>query len=73
MFNRHEVLWADAVWSESFQPGDYPLRGVGDGSRKEILGLFPELGTQEGLADYQSARVSLKSHEAQLLVAQSLT
>jgi Ca2+-binding RTX toxin-like protein len=72
MFNRHEVLWADAAWSESFQPGDYSLRGVGDGSRKEILGLFPELGTQEGLADYQSARVSLKSHEAQLLVAQSL-
>ncbi|CUH80113.1 Hemolysin, chromosomal [Tritonibacter multivorans] len=70
MFDRHEVLWADAVWSESFQPGDYSLRGVGDSSREEIFGLFPELATPKGLADYQSARLSLKAHEARLLLAE---
>lgn len=69
MFDRHEVLWADAVWSESFQPGDYSLQGVGEESREEIFALFPELASQKGLKGYHSARPSLKAHEARLLVS----
>ncbi|QFT92825.1 Poly(beta-D-mannuronate) C5 epimerase 5 [Roseovarius sp. THAF9] len=72
MFNHHEVILADAAWSESFQPGDYSMRGVGQDSRDEILTLFPELATQAGLESYQAARLSLKAHEAKLLVEQSL-
>ncbi len=72
MFDHHEVILADAAWSESFQPGDYSMRGVAQESRDEILTLFPELATSAGLESYQAARLSLKAHEAKLLVQETL-
>ncbi|MBA85578.1 MAG: type I secretion protein [Rhodobacteraceae bacterium] len=68
MFDRHEVVLSDGAWTESFQPGDYTLNGIGDAQRQEILELFPELATQDGIRDYAAARRSLKSYEARLLV-----
>lgn len=70
MFDQHEVVLADGAWTESFQPGDHSLRGIGDAQRDEILALFPELNTSAGLQNYGSARLSLKKHEAQLLTDQ---
>lgn len=67
MFDQHEVVLANGAWTESFQPGDYTLQGIGNAQRTEILELFPELETVEGRADYQAARKVLKKHEAQLL------
>lgn len=68
MFDHHEVVLSNGSWTESFQPGDMSLKGVGDAQRSEILELFPELRTKEGIQDYQSARRSLKKHEAKLLL-----
>lgn len=68
MFEQHEVVSAGGVWSESFQPGDYSLRGLAQETRQEVLELFPELQTHAGLNAYQAARLSLKSHEAKLLL-----
>ncbi len=68
MFDRHEVVLSNGAWTESFQPGDYSLKGIGNAQRTEILELFPELKSAEGLEGYQSARKSLKKHEARLLV-----
>ncbi|WP_376872833.1 Hint domain-containing protein [Albirhodobacter sp. R86504] len=67
MFDRHEVVLADGTWTESFQPGDMTLGGMGSAQRAEIFELFPELKTREGLEDFQSARKTLKRHEAALL------
>ena len=67
MFAQHEVILSDGTWSESFQPGDYSLKGVGTMQRDEIVALFPELGSEGGLCDYGSARLSLRSHEAKLI------
>ncbi|MHA6324073.1 Ig-like domain-containing protein [Roseivivax sp. CAU 1753] len=67
MFDRHEVVLANGAWTESFQPGDYSLKGIGNAQRNEILELFPELAETEGLQGYTSARRSLKKHEARLL------
>ena len=67
MFDQHEVVLSDGAWTESFQPGDMSLAGVGNAQRNEILELFPELATAEGINGYASARRSLKKHEAQLL------
>lgn len=67
MFDRHEVVLANGAWTESFQPGDYSLNGIGNAQRNEILELFPELAEAQGLKSYASARRSLKKHEAQLL------
>lgn len=68
MCDHHEVVLSDGAWTESFQPGDYSLNGIGDAQRQEILELFPELATQDGLNGYHSARRSLKGFEARLLV-----
>lgn len=68
LFDRHEVILSNGAWSESFQPGDHSLAGVGEGQRDEILGLFPDLATQPGRNSYQAARRSLLRHEAALLV-----
>ncbi|WP_373356756.1 Hint domain-containing protein [Pseudoroseicyclus sp. CXY001] len=67
MFDRHQVVLSNGAWTESFQPGDYTLKGIGDEQRDEIFLLFPELKSHTGLKDYQAARKSLKRHEAQLL------
>lgn len=68
MFDRHEVVLSNGAWTESFQPGDYSLKGLGNSQRNEIFELFPELKSKAGLEGYQSARKSLKKHEARLLV-----
>ena len=67
MFEQHEVILSDGAWTESFQPGDESLRGIGNAQRLEIMELFPELGTASGLGSYQAARRSLKRYEARLL------
>ena len=68
MFDRHEVVLSNGAWTESFQPGDYTLKGMGNAQRSEIFELFPDLKTEAGLEDYQAARRTLKRHEAMLLV-----
>ncbi len=67
MFDQHEVILSDGTWTESFQPGDQTLAGIGNAQRSEILELFPELATAEGIEGYTAARRSLKKHEAKLL------
>ncbi|AXI48894.1 type I secretion protein [Sulfitobacter sp. SK012] len=67
MFEQHEVILSDGTWTESFQPGDNSLAGVGNAQRQEILEIFPELATRTGIDGYTSARRSLKKHEARLI------
>ncbi|MBM1892438.1 tandem-95 repeat protein [Sulfitobacter pseudonitzschiae] len=67
MFDQHEVILSDGAWTESFQPGDLTLAGIGNAQRNELFELFPELKTREGIDAYTSARRSLKKHEAVLL------
>lgn len=68
MFDQHEVVLSNGAWTESFQPGEQVLDGMGSEQRDEIYDLFPELRDVKGLEAYQVARRSLKRHEAQLLV-----
>ena len=67
MFERHEVVLANGAWSESFQPGDYSLKGLGQAQRDEVLAIFPELAELNAGDGMRSARRSLKSFEAALL------
>jgi hypothetical protein len=68
MFDRHEVVLSNGAWTESFQPGDLTLKGMGNAQRSEIYDLFPELKTDKGMEDYTAARRTLRRHEARLLV-----
>ncbi len=67
MFDRHEVILSNGAWTESFQPGDYSLKGLGKAQRREILSLFPDLVSVTGEVEFEAARKTLKKHEAQLL------
>ena len=67
MFERHEVVLSNGAWTESFQPGDYTLKGIGNAQRNEILELFPELEEDGAQGDFRAARRTLKKHEARLL------
>ncbi len=67
MFDRHEVVLSNGAWTESFQPGDMTLKGMGNAQRSEIFDLFPDLKTEAGLETYGAARRTLKRHEAVLL------
>jgi Ca2+-binding RTX toxin-like protein len=67
MCENHEVILSNGAWTESFQPGDFTLSGMGNAQRSEIFEIFPELQTQQGLAGYAAARRTLKRHEAKLL------
>ena len=66
MFDRHEIIWSEGIWSESFQPGSMALAGLETAQRDEIFALFPELATQKSPA-YRAARRILRKHEAALL------
>ncbi len=66
LFDRHEIISSDGLWSESFQPGDRTLAGMDGAQRAEIAALFPGLNVK---ARFAAARRSLKAHEARVLFA----
>lgn len=68
MCDRHEVVLSNGAWTETFQPGDQTLKGMGNSQRSEIFEIFPELKMPSGIEAYGAARKSLKRHEALLLV-----
>ena len=67
LFDRHEIVQSDGLWTESFQPAQAALDDMEAAARDEILALFPELET-ESLA-FPGARLSLKAHESRVLLA----
>jgi hypothetical protein len=67
LFDRHEIVQSDGIWTESFQPAERSLNAMEAAVRDEILKLFPELAADTGA--YDSARLSLKAHEARVLLA----
>ena len=71
MCAQHEIILAEGAWTESFQPGERTLSGMGEAQRAELFKLFPELarGAGEGGPGYLSARPSLKAHEVRALLA----
>ncbi|MGR3541319.1 MAG: Hint domain-containing protein [Hasllibacter sp.] len=69
MFERHEVVLSDGAWTESFQPGDYTLKGLDGAARGELMEVFPEISEAAGRRGYGAARRTLKAHEAKLLKA----
>ena len=67
LFDKHEVVLSDGCWSESFQPTDKTLRGIGNAQREEIYEVFPELRRALSEKTMRPARRVLFEHEARQL------
>jgi Ca2+-binding RTX toxin-like protein len=67
LFDRHEIVQSDGIWTESFQPAERMLNAMDHAVRSELMALFPELGADA--TAYAGARLSLKAHEARVLLA----
>lgn len=67
LFDRHEIVQSDGIWTESFQPAERTLNALDDAARAEVLELFPELAADAD--SFPVARLSLKAHEAKVLVS----
>ncbi|MEL6648414.1 MAG: Hint domain-containing protein, partial [Pseudomonadota bacterium] len=66
MFDRHELVYAEGIPSESFHPGHVGLGSFAEETREEILTLFPEL--RDNLGSYsEHVRPSLRFREAKVL------
>lgn len=68
MFDRHELVLSNGSWTESFQPSDSSLRGLGNAQRNEILEIFPQVATSRGIDGYMAARRILSRREARRLL-----
>ena len=67
MCDHHEIIRANGCWTESFQPGAMTLQAMEQDQRDELVRLFPDLAA--AALHYPAARLSLKAHEAQVLLA----
>lgn len=68
LFENHEVILSNGIWTESFHPGQEGINAFDDEVRQELAYLFPELVEGNALASYGgTARTVLKGYEARLL------
>ncbi|MEM1302280.1 MAG: Hint domain-containing protein [Pseudomonadota bacterium] len=65
LLDKHEILCADGIWSESLHPGPAGLATLSEAARAELLALIPDLGT----GNRQTARPVLKGYEVAALLA----
>jgi hypothetical protein len=64
MFARHQVVLSDGAWTESFQPSDFVLKGMGNAQRNEIFEIFPNLRSEDGRLGYLPARKVVQRQDA---------
>ena len=68
MFDRHEIIRADGVSSESFHPGASGLETLDASAREALFAAFP--GLRGDLGGYgATARTVLRGWEAKVLTA----
>lgn len=66
MLDRHEVIYASGIATESFYAGDAALSAVDPAAREELFATFPELRSAPG-RHRDTARPCLRRYEAALL------
>jgi Hint domain len=69
LFDTHEIIRAEGLWSESYYPGPATLAGHDPEVQAELLSLFPELARNPDTGYGPSARPEVRAHVAALLVA----
>ncbi len=68
LFDRHEIVFAESMPSESFHPGDKAWDLLTPDAKREMLDIFPHFMSQ-GLSSFGPlARPFLRAHETRLLM-----
>ena len=69
LFDRHEVVFANGAFAESFYTGAQALNAVEEASKQEILEIFPELRVSETGVEggFDPARPFISGHKARKL------
>jgi len=68
LFDRHEIIFAEGIASESLFPGPVGLNSLSELSREEIFSLFPDLRADP--SGYgPTARTAMRFYEGRLLAA----
>ena len=66
LFDRHELVDVEGLWSESFFPGDTAMAAMSNTAREEIFELFPSLS--RSLDSYGASVLPvLKTYECKML------
>lgn len=70
LFDRHELVCANGVWTESFQPNSAMVDGFEEAARDEVFALFPELEnrTDRPADAFSAARPTLRGYEARVVL-----
>ena len=68
LFDRHEIVFAEGIESESFHPGAVGMNTLSKEAQAEVCSLFPGL-LSEPNSYGKSARLSARSFEARVLAA----
>ncbi|MDJ0992376.1 MAG: Hint domain-containing protein [Dinoroseobacter sp.] len=66
LFDDHELVRSEGLWSETYFPGSYALKDTVSATERELKRLFPDRFGQ-GAEDAAAVRPILKSYEARLL------
>jgi hypothetical protein len=69
LFDRHEIICAEGLWSESYYPGPATLAGQDPEVLDELYALFPELATDPQGGYGPAARPEVRAEVAALMVA----
>lgn len=67
LFDRHEIVFAEGIPSESFHPGEQGWSTLCEEARAEILEIFPELADQAFSGYGPTARPVVKAQAARLV------
>ncbi len=68
LFDRHQIIRAEGLWSESYHPGPASLAGHDADTQAELLALFPELADNPDHGCGPAARPEATAQAAALLV-----
>ena len=69
LFDRHQIIRAEGLWSESYYPGPATMPGHDPATQAEILTLFPDLKRDPVQGYGASARPEATAQAAALLLA----
>lgn len=72
LFDQHEIINGNGLWSESYQAGAASIAGFDTESHSELMRLFPLLAERSQIWSQADARTSLKEFEAKLLLCEAV-